>query len=340
MSGFSNVLKAELYKIAKAKSLIKVLIAIVIIFTLISVGYSLIYKMIGDQSIVTPVEINEETVEAAEAAAEDYKAMQDGMKSNVRFQDSGYWQVKSTAVLYRYMYDNGLDFSSVSLFGSATALTANAYILYMLQIMSVVITVYAAITMARSFAGERSNGTLKMQLLKPISKESMMFAKMLSTFIVSVGLYLFTFILSSIVGIIAFDVDAKDVLVVFNATSVAKISAVGELLIYFLYYVYSIGAYIVLALFLSNIIKKSEGAAIAILMLLMFLGATFESVLGYLYIGYIGFNINMSWISALQITGPAMNYMNLYSLLAISLVWMAGMIVSSLFMFKKADIHN
>ena len=42
--GFGNVLKAELYKLTKAKSLIKVLIAIVIIFVIASLIYSFLYN--------------------------------------------------------------------------------------------------------------------------------------------------------------------------------------------------------------------------------------------------------------------------------------------------------
>ncbi len=219
-------------------------------------------------------------------------------------------------------------------------LSTNGYMTFMLQIMSAVIIIFATITIVRSVAGERASGTLKMQLLRPIKKEEMLGAKILATWIVSIFILLFTFILSAIVGICAFKMDAKQVLMVINATKVVSVAPFVEQLILLISNIGTISAYIVLGTFLSLLVKKSEGAAIAIAMVVVLIGDDIESLLGYIFVGYAGVNINLGWTSALSISGPALNHMNLYTMLAISIMWTAVLLTSSIFMFKKLEVHN
>ena len=340
MIGFSNIFKAELYKLVKLKTLFKILLAIVIIFIAFTLLYSLIYNVIGNMDITIMPDVTEENVELAEQSYEAYATQLDGENAMVKAHDSNLYSLKATAKLYRYLYDNNLDFNLVTLFGSFGKLSANGYITYILGIMSTVISIFAVVTIIKSFAGERTQGTLKMQLLRPVSKEAMITAKFLAVLVVSFALYLFSFILAGIVGVIAYDVDAKQVVAVLNASHVVTMSPFGALIVYFVYYVSSTFAYIALGLFLSVILRKSEALPIVISLILILVGASIEGLLGYIFIGYIGFNLNTSWLNALTITGPGLNYMNLYSMLGISIVWVAGMLALSYLIFKKSDIHT
>ena len=346
--GFKNVLKAELYKLAKAKALIKVLVAMIIIFIAITLLYSFLYNLIGGISIngvevdgqPTYVEIDEETVKEAEAACEQYKVVFDNEKPNVQLMDTTPYMLKAQAAAYRYMYENHLDLNSVTLFGSSLNLSTNSYMMFIMQTMSVVIMVYAMVSVIRLIAGERNNGALKMQLLRPISKDAMLFAKGLAVTIMSIALFIFIMIVAAIVGIIAYNFDAKTVLLIFNGASVHEISALAEIFIYFIYYCSVIVINIVLAMFLSTIIKKNEGMSIAFAMISVFVGSSIENILGYAFIGYAGFNVNAVWINAFTVNGPAMNYMNFYSMMGISIAWMAIMLVASVFSFRHTEIHN
>ena len=340
MIGFGNIFKAELYKLVKLKTLLKILIAVLIIFVIFTLLYSVIYNILGEFNLSLRGDVTKETVEHYEKEYNDYAAALDGENAMIKAHDSELYSKKATAVLYRYLYDNDLDFNTTTEFGAFGLLTANAYITYILNIMATVITIFAIVSIIKSFAGERTQGTLKMQLLRPISKEAMITAKFLAVLVVSFGLYLLTFVLAGVVGVIAYDVDAKQVVGVLNASHVFTMSPFGALLVYFVYYISFTFAYITLGLFLSVISRKSEAMPIVISLVLLLVGATIEDLLGYIFIGYIGFNLNTSWVNALTTTGPGLNYMNLYSMLGISLVWVAGMLVSSFFIFKKSDIHT
>ena len=340
MIGFNNIFKAELYKIAKGKSLLKIFIAVAVIFIVSSLIFYFLYNLIGTASFLPQDEVTEETVEAARVEVENATQYEETLNAPQKMADTTLYSAKATYTLYKYMSDNNLSFASARMFGSTTSLTANAYILFMIQVMSIAVVVFATVSIVRSFAGERSNGTLKMQLLKPISKEAIVVGKMLAVWVVSISIFIFTLLLSAIVGICAFKVDAKTVLIVLNASSVIETSAANEIFLYFLYYVTHISQFIVFGMFMSNLIKKNEGAAIALTMVILFIGTTIERVLGYIFIGYIGLNLNIDWINSLTLSGPTLNYMNLYSQLGISIAWFVGMVAYSIFAFKKADIHT
>ena len=346
--GFSNVLKAELYKLTKAKSLIKVLIAIVIIFVIASLLYSFMYNIDEVKEILNQyneasqkvVKIDEETVKEAEKAYEEHVQNMEGEKANQKLLDSKPYELKATVTLYKYLYENDIDVNSVNLFGSTGALTTNGYMQFILNWMVIVMVIYSMVCIIRSVAGERNNGALKMQLLRPVSKDAMLFAKLLAVLIVSIALFIFICILTAIVGIIAYSFDAKPVLVVFNATSVHQIGAASELIIDVIYYCGSIIAYTVLALFCATMIKKAEGLSLALVIVVYLIGASIENLLGYIYIGYAGFNINMSWISTLSVSGPSMNYMNFYSMVGIMCAYVALMLTASVITFRRTEIHN
>jgi len=179
-----------------------------------------------------------------------------------------------------------------------------------------------------------------MQLLRPISKDAMLFAKLLAVLIVSIALFLFIVILSTIVGIIAYKFDAKTVLVIFNASSVHPISAFAELFIYTIYYCGLIVVYTVVSLFLATILKKGEGMPLAIVIVWYLIGSSIEALLGYIFIGYAGITLNAAWINTLTESGPSMNYMSFYSMVGIMCAYVALMLTASVFAFRRTEIHN
>ena len=341
MTGFSNIFKAELYKLAKGKSLIKILIAIAIIFIVFSLLFNLVYELIGSYSVARDkVDVDASDVAAAKMMYEEAVKANEELKAPQKMANNSIYYLKAVYTEYKYMYENNLSFASVRGFNEETAINTNTYISFIMQIMGLVIAIYAAVSIVRSFAGERASGTLKMQLLRPISKEAIVVGKLLAVWVVSIGLFIFTFLVACVVGICAFKADPKAVLIVLNASTVIKTTGAVEIIIMFIYYITRLTQFIALGMFISNIIKKNEGASIALTLVILLIGSTIEDVLGYIFIGYAGININIDWISALTTSGPTLNYMNLYSMIGISLAWFVGMIATSIFSFKRADIHT
>ena len=341
MTGFSNMFKAELYKLAKLKSLAKILIAIIIIFVVATLLYSLIYGLVGGMEIIQQEgEITQETIDALEQEYAEYKAYYDQEKPTLQMRDTTLYNIKAQITLYKYMNENGLNFSKVGIFNSLASISANAYIEFIMSVMMLAIGVYATVSIIRSLAGERAQGTLKMQLLRPISKDAMLAAKFLAVLVVSFGLFVLTTVIAGVVGVIAYDVDSRSVLAIVNAESVVRMSPFVALLINFVYYSMELFAYISLGLFLSTTIKKNEALPIALAMIIMFIGQAIEATLGYIFVGYAGFMVNLEWINALTANGPAINHMNLYSMLGISFAWVIGMLITSIFSFRNAEIHT
>ncbi|MCR4874860.1 MAG: ABC transporter permease [Clostridia bacterium] len=350
--GFKNVLKAELYKLTKASSMVKMLVASLIIFIAFSLLYAFIFNL-GELVALTGVDIedvetesatigkiDEQTVKEAETAYEIYTKSLAEQKANLQLKDTYSYQLKANAVALRYMYENNLDYNSVTIFGDALTPSANAFAKNMISTMSTVIIIYAMVTVIKLVAGERNNGALKMQLLRPISKDAMLFAKLMATLIVSFVLFIFYSVLAVVVGIIAFNFDPKTVLVIFSASSAHEISALAEIAIHFIYYCTSIFAYSVIALFFATLIKKNSGMSIAFTIVLLLIGGSIESLLGYAFIGYAGFVLNEKWINTLTITGPAMNYMSFYSMVGITIAWLIAMLTSSVYLFRHTEVHN
>ena len=343
MVGFGNILKAELYKLAKGKSLIKVLIAATIIFIVLTVIFNFLYQLAGDYLSMGATSSQTVTAEDVEIARTNYETITKAvneLSQPQRMVNVDVYQAKALYNLYKYMYENNLSFSQVSIFGSVSTLTVSSYVMFMLQTMSMVFAVYAVVSIIRAIAGERANGTLKMQLLRPVSRDAMLAGKLLSVWIVTMALMLFYFLLSCVVGVIAFKIDTMKVIGIVNAEHVFIISAAGNVAIELLYYLSYLTAYIVMAAFVSNLFTKNEGPSIALGMVMLFIGSTVERLLGYIFVGYVGFGTNLNWMSALSTSGPTLNYMNLYSMLGISIAWFVCMLVSSVFMFRRAEINN
>ena len=343
MEGFGNILKAELYKLAKGKSLVKLFVALIIIFVVFTILFNFLYELAGEvlnNATATGGEVTEEAVEVAKANYDAAVKQNESLNVFRKITNTNVYQTKAIYNLYKYMYENNVSTSSVSFLGTISDLSANSYISFMMDIMATVFAIFGIVTMIKSFAGERSNGTLKMQLLRPISKDAIIIGKLLATWIVSIGALIFMFLAACVVGVIVFKVNTSQVIGILNGESVFTISPVGAMIITLIYHITYVSQFIMLGLFASSLMKKNSGGSIALGIVVLLIGANIEQLLGYIFVGYIGISLNISWMNALTLTGPSLNYMNLYSMLGISILWFVGMLASSMYMFRKEDIHS
>ena len=120
----------------KLKTLLKILIAVLVIFVIFTLLYSVVYNILGEFNLSIRGDVTKETVEYYEKEYNDYAAALDGENAMIKAHDSELYSKKATAVLYRYLYDNDLDFNTTTEFGAFGLLTANGYITYILNIMA------------------------------------------------------------------------------------------------------------------------------------------------------------------------------------------------------------
>lgn len=343
MEGFGNILKAELFKLAKGKQLVKLIVALIIIFVVFTILFNFLYELAGEvlnNTTATDGEVTEEAVEIAKANYDEAVKQNESLNAYRKMTNTNVYQAKAVYNLYKYMYEHNVSISSVSMLGAITDLSANSYISFMMDIMATIFAIFGIVIMIKSFAGERSNGTLKMQLLRPISKDAIIIGKLLATWIVSIGALIFMFVVTCVVGVIAFKVNASQVIGILNGENVFMISPAGAMIITLIYHITYVSQFIMLGLFAASLMKKNSGGSIAIGLVALLVGGNIEQLLGYIFVGYIGISLNISWMNALTLTGPSLNYMNLYSMLGISILWFAGMLAASILMFRKEDVHS
>ena len=354
--GFTNAFKGELYKIFGNKSFISLIIACVVIFIVFTLVFNFAYSIMNEAldtvaNAGTEVDEQEEAsqpitqedydtaIRLLEQQLEDLKEELQEAKPYQRMADRNTWVVKSQIALLKYLKAHpAVNIDNVNYFSTTmTGLNAESYVIFMLGIMSSVFIIYAIVIVGKSMAGEIQNGAMKMQLLRPISRDAMVSAKLLSSFVVTTGLFIITTIILCIVGAIAFKFSGETYLMVVNAEKVVEISSGGMIVINLIGYIFRTFAFIVLTMCMGTVLKQSGAIALPIVMYL--LADEIELLLGYIYIGYIGFSINTAWTMALTTAGPVLNYMNLYSMLAISIAWITGLTAGSYLLFRNKEIN-
>lgn len=355
-NGFTNAFKGELYKIFGNKSFISLIIACVVIFIVFTLIFNFAYSIINETldeamnsgTIVDEQEeasqsITQEDYDTAirhlEQQLEDLKEELQEAKPYQRMADRNTWAVKSQIAILKYLKAHpDVRMDSINLFSTTViGLNAESYVSFMLSIMSFVFIIYSIVIVGKSMAGEIQNGAMKMQLLRPISRDAMVSAKLLSSFAVTTGLFIITTIMLCVVGAIAFKFSGNTYLMVVNAEKVVEISSGGVIVINLIGYIFRTFAFIVLTMCMGTVLKQSGAIALPIVMYL--LADEIELLLGYIFIGYIGFSINTAWTMALTTSGPVLNYMNLYSMLAVSIAWIVGLTVGSYLLFRNKEIN-
>ena len=351
--GFTNAFKGELYKIFGNKSFISLIIACVVIFIVFTLIFNFAYSIMNealDEAMNSGAIVNEqeETItpadydKAIELLEQQLDLNEEHLEAKPAFErmvDRDAWAIKSQIAILKYLKAHpDVSMDSINLFSTTmTGLNAESYVIFMLSIMSFVFIIYAIVIVGKSMAGEIQNGAMKMQLLRPISRDAMVSAKLLSSFVVTTGLFIITTIILCIVGAIAFKFSGETYLMVVNAEKVVEISSGGVIVINLIGYIFRTFAFIVLTMCMGTVLKQSGAIALPIVMYL--LADEIELLLGYIYIGYIGFSINTAWTMALTTSGPVLNYMNLYSMLAISIAWIAGLTIGSYLLFRNKEIN-
>lgn len=337
--GFKSAYFAELSKLMGKKRTLKIIIAIAIITIIFTVMFQFIYGLlddfaglvIGGDGIVD----SQEELEALKEEFSEYQKNTSGVIKN-KLVDTSIYQYKARIAASEFVIENNISLSSLRTFGSIS-ISSNGYVLFMLEFITLVIIIFSIVSVGSLIGGELSDGMVKMELLRPVGRDELLSAKYLAVLSFSGILFTLSYVVINILGIILFKVNIKDVLVVVNASKAVMISAYSELLIYYLQGIFSIIIFVMLTVNTSIIGKK--GGSIAIPLVIYLIAQNIEQTLGYLYVGYAGIAINSNFVSALTINGPALNYMSIYSMIFISLFYIALNTFLAHVLFKRKDIQ-
>ncbi len=191
-----------------------------------------------------------------------------------------------------YMLHNkttSLDYSSVFNGSNTSGSVVNAfdYVYFGLEITSIVIIIFTVVLAASMLAGEQSTGTLKLLLIRPYSRSSILTSKLLATIIFALIFFVFSTVVLFLIGWARFGVSFAPVLAVFNGTSAFAISPVLLLLIYLLCLLLKAVVFIAISLAISAIFRSNVGA-VSISIVLYFIISIMGTIFAQSYIyGFI-----------------------------------------------------
>ncbi|MBQ2713478.1 MAG: ABC transporter permease [Clostridia bacterium] len=155
--------------------------------------------------------------------------------------------------LFESNYLSMLGFNTISGYGPS----AFDFAIYAMQIVSVILTVFAIFFMASSMAGDFQNGTMKMIASRPISKAKIVAGKTLASINFTFIFALFAFVASLAIGYALFGFGEGQVLAVFNATTAFLVHPAILIAIYFVTMMLGIIFFICLANLFAVIFRSS-----------------------------------------------------------------------------------
>lgn len=343
MRDFFNAYKGELYKSTRKQTLLKLVIAIVIVLILVTLVFSFMDSILGSMGIsnvnLPTFNSNEEAVEIIKTTIADYEGqIARGEIKKGGITENKLYQFRALLAKYEYLLANNLSDSDYIDYGVSGSTNGIGYVTQIMRVLAEVIMFFAIIMCVKNYIAEIHSGTIKMQLLRPITRAKTFTAKYLSIYTISFCALLVFTIVAEVIGIIKFGAESKYILGVVDAKNVFVMSPFSYILVEFLGQAVKIFAVCQLTYFVSNIFN-GRNSAIAIPIVILLLGSSIEGLLAYGYVGYVGFVSNFNFLTALSINGPIFRGMRLWTMLIICALWLAGMMTFNYLSFKKKDIN-
>ena len=163
---------------------------------------------------------------------------------------------------------------------------ANAFDLvhFGLQITSIIIIIFTVVLAAGMVAGEHSQGTLKLLMIRPYSRSKVLTSKLLATLIFASIFLVFSALILFIIGWAFYGVNFTPVLAVFNGTGAFVVSPIVLLLIDILSILIKTAMFVAISLAISAIFRNNVGAvsiSIILFFLITILGMIFANSFWY-----------------------------------------------------------
>lgn len=192
------------------------------------------------------------------------------------------YQIAESITYQKYLANNNAvstDFANVFSPTRTSNGTANAFdfVYFGLEIISFIVIIFTVVISAGMLAGEQTNGTLKLLLIRPYSRNKILTSKLLASLIFASIFLLFSTIVLFLIGLFTMGANFTPMLCIFNATSPFVVSPVVTLLIYLLCLMFKVFIYILLSLAISAIFR-SNVAAVGISIVLYFLLSIFGTI--------------------------------------------------------------
>lgn len=352
-----RIYAGELKKIVRPKAMI-VLTVVLAVFLFV---YAIVYNFIGNfsQIVVSSGMLDQEmsqgteedgsqglTAENVDYVIHAYEQQLEGLKKEYKGK-FGYryyasiFSLKAQLKAVEYIKANnlydakilGLNYSLNALMSEATA---DGFAQDYMSVVASVIAIYAVVLGAGLLADEYRNGTIKLLLTRPITKNQLITAKLLAALTVC-GAFMGVFsLIGYIYGLIAFkSVSTESIYLVFNASSVIKSSVGAYMFGEFVMQLVRIATMMMIAYFFGTLAKKKTTGIIVTLLIQL---GIVSSILGLLPI-QIGLLVpNLSLMSYFDASASVPTYGNFFISLAVDIVYMAAVTFGLYYSVNKRDV--
>ena len=231
---------------------------------------------------------------------------------------------------------------------SGDAVSAFDFTYYGLGICSVVVIIFCVLIGAGMVAGEQSNGTLRMLMIRPFSRNKIISSKIISTVLLAFLFILFATIILFISGAIMYGVDFTPILFVLNANTVIQMSPILYLIIYILLLTLKIYIYCLISIAISVLFKSNTGAvliSVLLYIITIIFGVAFASSmwLNFLPAGnfdifkYFGGSL-MNTQALTSLSTPILHGSNLILSVVYTAVIVAALEFVTHYVFKRREI--
>ncbi|WP_018932052.1 ABC transporter permease [Gracilibacillus lacisalsi] len=204
--------------------------------------------------------------------------------------------------------------------------------------LSMIISLFTIIVAAGIISNEYRWGTIKLLLIRPISRTKILFSKFVSVLLFSITMLAFLFIISLVIGAIFFGINGwNPSLVQMGTDGVEEVSIFAEI---FTQYGLNMVNLVMMATFafMISTLFRSSAMAIGLAIFLMFTG---NSIIGFVaeydwakYILFANTNLNQYFGSG----SPVMDGMTLGFSITVLVVYFVLFLLVSWFTFTKRDI--
>jgi ABC-2 type transport system permease protein len=210
---------------------------------------------------------------------------------------------------------------------------------FIFALSGVIILIFGIVLASGTIAGEHSDGTMKLLLIRPHTRGNVLLAKFLTISIVLLGFFTINFLLTFLIGGVGWGFKgASMALSIFNSKRALVLHPAAVVFFIHLFEYLEALVYALIALTISTLFRSRSGAT-AVSMLVYFVAFILDALLSsFSWYKYIIFN-NTNLFQYMSSTGPAIADLTLWFSLAVTLIYVAAMAVICYFTFAKRDAN-
>ncbi|MBR2969447.1 MAG: ABC transporter permease [Clostridia bacterium] len=202
-----------------------------------------------------------------------FSAVDIGTELNLIYMsDYDSYNTSNNLMKYDYLFANNEienQFARPLTIGVSSNPETNAYdyAYFVLRVFSFIIIVYAVMCGCHAISGEIKEGSMRYLAIRPMTRTSLFFGKILSIIIMSLILILFSAIIAISVGGFVYGFETLEILTIFNGSAIIKLHPIGMLAIYLFSFLLELIVYLSLSMLIATLIKSDLFAVTIVLVL-------------------------------------------------------------------------